>query len=453
VNRRILTLLLAALLVPSVILLAQDATPGPSTERRTETDGRSRTLTLGETVSGQVSSTRVVQRYELAASADSRYTIDLTSEDFDTYLVVYDADGVEVASNDDGGFETDSRISIFSPPADGIYTIEVTSFTAQGGFGEPPEGTFTLTVVESDIATLTLERVVRERLPIGEGVDYLFEGSAGDVVIFTVTSEAFDTVLVVTLDDVQIAFNDDSGATTDSRIGPLTLPEDGTYLVRVEAFFADEAGPYTLSAEAVSVAATVVGEPSTQAVGDTSTLAFTFDGFGGDIVDVATQGAATVAIYDAGGFELAYAEGPDPVLDTVSLPGTGTHTVVVTPASGAEAVTVTVTAGNYQALLDGTNTVALNASGETYVTFSVFADEPVEMTFVPAADDAAWDIAIELQSGDGEYIGYYAGSYGDALSFSFTPFFTGQMIVVITEYTGVQSALEVTLTRPGGRDA
>ncbi|MEI7684696.1 MAG: PPC domain-containing protein, partial [Planctomycetota bacterium] len=60
------------------------------------------------------------------------YTVKLSSGDFDAFLRIVDAQGNELANDDDSGGNLDARI-FFVPPAKGVYRIIATSF--QGGAG------------------------------------------------------------------------------------------------------------------------------------------------------------------------------------------------------------------------------------------------------------------------------------------------------------------------------
>jgi CHAT domain-containing protein/Tfp pilus assembly protein PilF len=56
-------------------------------------------------------------------------TIQLSSEEFDAYLVLVDPDGATIAENDDGAEGTNSRI-VITLPTNGIYTLLATSYAA-----------------------------------------------------------------------------------------------------------------------------------------------------------------------------------------------------------------------------------------------------------------------------------------------------------------------------------
>lgn len=84
-----------------------------------------------------------VDTHILAAEAGDLVTIDMTSEEFDTYLFVTGPDGsdFEVHNDDYGGSMSQSRILLLAP-VDGTYQIHATSY--EGG----ETGTYRLTIRE-----------------------------------------------------------------------------------------------------------------------------------------------------------------------------------------------------------------------------------------------------------------------------------------------------------------
>lgn len=81
--------------------------------------------------------------------------------------------------------------------------------------------------------------------------EHTFTGNAGQSVVITLDSEDFDTVLsVLGPDGEEIAYNDDSGNSLNSRV-IITLPTRGTYTA-VARSFSGQAGDYTLSVREAS---------------------------------------------------------------------------------------------------------------------------------------------------------------------------------------------------------
>jgi hypothetical protein len=70
--------------------------------------------------------------HTLKMAKDKTYVIELQSTDFDSYLRLEDADGKQLANDDDGGGFPNARLR-FTAPRDGEYRIIATSFNAKTG--------------------------------------------------------------------------------------------------------------------------------------------------------------------------------------------------------------------------------------------------------------------------------------------------------------------------------
>ena len=99
--------------------------------------GSSDTIRVGESVDGDLSGGS--QTVQLVLDSSRQVIIDVSSNEFDTTLTIYDEFGSEVAYNDDGGQDTDSRIDRFLDR--GTYDLVVQQYG--GGFGG---GRFTIQV-------------------------------------------------------------------------------------------------------------------------------------------------------------------------------------------------------------------------------------------------------------------------------------------------------------------
>jgi len=79
--------------------------------------------------------------------------------------------------------------------------------------------------------------------------DHTFEGSDGDDIVISMTSEDFDTWLVLTDEDEDmVAENDDGGAGFNSEI-ETELPDDGVYTIWAGSFSGEATGDYELELE------------------------------------------------------------------------------------------------------------------------------------------------------------------------------------------------------------
>lgn len=192
--------------------------------------------------------------YRFSGQEGQRIRIDMGSDDFDTYLQLFDAAHVSLAEDDDGGPEgTNSRL-IFTLPNTGVYFIEARAFTAA-------TGAYSLSISEVE------PEKAPEALPFGSTIQgevgeadstdsddrrfdaYAFRGLAGQRVQAIMRSGDFDTFLQVGRAGAEfeaLASDDDGlGEGTDSRLS-YTLPEDGDYVLRASPLGSDGEGLYAL---------------------------------------------------------------------------------------------------------------------------------------------------------------------------------------------------------------
>ena len=198
--------------------------------------------------------------YTFTGRRGERVRFTMRSRDFDAYLNVGRSDksgGFEsLDTDDDGGGGTDARVELLLP-ADGVYAIRANTLNAG------PTGAYTLQV-EQGVAPAPA--VVRP-ITVGQtltgdlgGADprledesyydlYTFQARAGDPVTATLRSSDFDAYLALGRmrgdDFEEIQSDDDHGGGTDARVSS-TLPEAGTYTLRVKSYDGGRSGAYTL---------------------------------------------------------------------------------------------------------------------------------------------------------------------------------------------------------------
>jgi hypothetical protein len=210
--------------------------------------GDAERIMTGETVEASfdksdIADNGALHRYWYRGVRGEVLVVDLTSDDFDTYLRVQDDRGREFV-DDDGGVGRNSRTS-YAFDQDGVLSIHVSSFSGSA------EGRYQLQV--SAIGTDPVADYQGELAPgsdrtyDGKWVDrYEYAGSAGETISIHLESEAFDTQLYLSGPSGRsIASDDDGGGGTNSLI-TVTLPETGTYVIYVVPFL-DAGGPYELS--------------------------------------------------------------------------------------------------------------------------------------------------------------------------------------------------------------
>jgi hypothetical protein len=170
--------------------------------------------------------------------------------DLDTTLQLLDPNGEVVAENDDRGDGTFNSQIIYAVPADGIYTVVVSSYNQAG------EGTFLLSIAIDPNATLPFVYASVEGETIGEfsgEIDdntetYEIDLAAGDILFaYTDAEDTLDTTLTLYApDEAIVAFNDDGIDGTLNSLIVYTAPADGTYTLEVAPYDDSQSGDYDL---------------------------------------------------------------------------------------------------------------------------------------------------------------------------------------------------------------
>lgn len=218
-------------------------------------------IAIGDTVEGELTegdgkseSDTPADAWRFEGREGQRVRIDMTSDDFDTYLELFDDNRVSLDEDDDGGPEgTNSRITL-TLPRTGAYVIEARAFAeATGGYS------LSLVEVEPDRAPESIAFGASLEGEIGEGDPrddddrgydaFTFSGVEGQRIQAIMRSGDFDTFLQVGKADGEFSAlaSDDDGLMegTDSRLN-FTLPEDGDYVLRALPLGSDSKGLYAL---------------------------------------------------------------------------------------------------------------------------------------------------------------------------------------------------------------
>jgi hypothetical protein len=192
--------------------------------------------------------------YRFSGREGQRIRIDMSSDAFDTYVELFDANRVSLAEDDDGAAEgTNSRLT-FTLPATGAYFVEARAFTEA-------TGAYSLSISEVDPEkapeALAFGSPVQGEIAETDSTDsddrgfdaFAFRGVAGQRVQAIMRSGDFDTYLQVGRGGIEfeaLASDDDGlGEGTDSRLS-FTLPEDGDYVLRALPLGSDGKGLYAL---------------------------------------------------------------------------------------------------------------------------------------------------------------------------------------------------------------
>ncbi|MEE9570112.1 MAG: pre-peptidase C-terminal domain-containing protein [Gammaproteobacteria bacterium] len=209
--------------------------------------------------------------YEFSGRPGQRVTIDLRSNDFDTYLILEVPNG-DQQENDDAEDTTDSLL-VSDITESGTYRIGVTSY-------EPGEsGAYRLTIDQvdasggqprqnRDVETLTVGRATTGELESGDLTldtgeyqdTYFFEGRAGQSVSVEMTSSDFDTYVGLVTPAGDVIENDDFEGSTSRSVVELNLTETGRYRVMATSYTHAEIGRYRLTVNTQAASSTPVGE-------------------------------------------------------------------------------------------------------------------------------------------------------------------------------------------------
>jgi hypothetical protein len=380
---RILMLLVLLLGIPAT-LLAQDS------------------IAVGDSVSGEAEGADV--EYTIDLTAGETVDIDLQSDDFDTLVRVVDADGNEVAEDDDGGESGLNSLLTLEAPEDGTYTILVTSF-----FGDP-EGAYTLSVSGSTDGG--------GNVPSGEGdlqvgdsitedasgnVEYTISLEEGQSISIGVTSDDFDTYLDVLDSDGEIVASDDDGGEGFNSLLAFTAPDSDVYTLLIRSFAGDADGTFTLTVEegtggsgggtadggTIEYGQTIEVDPA----GATSSI-FTFEGEEGDVIDLyaVSQGSedSRLYLYGPDGVEVAQDDdgggSSNPYIRRFVLPESGTYQIDL-QGFGEAALNEPL-----DLTLEQTELIEITADG---VTISLGTTISTEVLAFEATDDTAYLLSVE----------------------------------------------------------
>lgn len=192
-----------------------------------------------------------MQDTTFTGEADDLIYITQRSEDFDSYLILLDDMGNELAYNDDSSSGLDSAIGPFRLPYTGSYTVRSSSYD----------------YMELDSAiggryTLIIEPVRLEALPLNQDlvVEFIggtitrffeFDAALGDKLNIRVDSGGSLDTLVELLgpEGEIIAGDDDSGAGYDPELLNVPISSSGRYTLLVQTFTPGDEGHVRLRVE------------------------------------------------------------------------------------------------------------------------------------------------------------------------------------------------------------
>lgn len=213
------------------VLLVTTATPVIAETHTGTLEAGDKTLDGGE----------FVDSYPFEAKVGQRFIITMTSDDFDTYLLVHSPTD-QVTENDDAG--PGSQIEIIASE-EGTWKVGATSYAP----GET--GAYEVVIEPGPVARV---KVIEGRLDNSDAT--ALKGELYDTHTVSVPAEGesyveltalgFDGFLVVESTSGQVWRNDDAGSVTLSRIGPISGGDAGSLTVHVTSLDPGEVGAYDL---------------------------------------------------------------------------------------------------------------------------------------------------------------------------------------------------------------
>lgn len=407
-------------------------------------------LSIGDTVSGELSAGQPTAEYTFEGEAGQLVSITVTSDDFDTYLTLEDSTGYSLVTDDDSAGNLDSRIGTFSLPSNGTYTIIVESY--DGLYGG-----FELSLVAATVETLDFGQIVDGELSADSPTQvYVFSGTEGDVISISLSSSAFDTYLTLTAsgDGYPLVENDDGSGSTDSLIGPYTLPQDGDYLVTVSSYDGTGVGSFSLTLERATLIPIAYDDTVEAEFGDdASSVYYSFEGAIGDIIDIEVDSPVdtSLAITGPDGYRFFTdadgGAGYNPEALHLILNQEGTYIILLQSAvpgdSGTASLTLTKSAA--RSLNDGPQEVRLTDTVyQDVLTYEGTAGETVRLTVELASSSGSSSPSITV-SQDGVTVATLNAGYVGAASIEFTVPADGQLTIQVSDYSYTSLVLRVSI--------
>jgi len=240
-------------------------------------------IQVGQTVRGQLTAgdpllrtdSSYYQRWVLPLEAGRTVTVDLASDDFDSYLLVTRGRGQKLVENDDGGGGCNARVAYTATDdhpvrlvvnsAGKLQTGRFTLRVADGAQPVEPKGTCRFRTLRQQAEARAVTAAGARQIRVGETLPgqittsdslypdttyyqfWQFAPRARQQVTIDLASDEFDPVLILRGLDTTVV-NNNGGPGCDARVS-LTFPETGPYtiLVNTTSDPPRQTGRFTLS--------------------------------------------------------------------------------------------------------------------------------------------------------------------------------------------------------------
>jgi hypothetical protein len=328
-----------------------------------------------------LSSGEYADPYSIDVRAGQRIVIDLSSSDFDTYVVLKQPNGNQTDNDDYEGSQQRSHLEEVANES-GEWEVLVTSFEE----GEAGSYQLTISVTEAVATGGTRSRFESgtlgsgdQTLSTGEFADvHSFQGSRGEQVVVDLRSSDFDPYVILRMPNQEQQENDDHEGDASRSLLSLTLPEDGRYDITVTSYREGESGSYDLridQEERGSVAAGARVERGSLAKGDETLRSgeyadvFEFEGRPGQQLQLDLTSTAFdtyVILKDPAGGQSENDDADRPGHSAIesNLSESGTYRVLVTSYEVGET-------GDYELSIDLGGAAATTSPGRDVATLAI----------------------------------------------------------------------------------
>ncbi|MBC7872118.1 MAG: PPC domain-containing protein [Chitinophagaceae bacterium] len=304
-------------------------------------------IAYGQTISGTIGSNAPEFRYTFEANAGDVIDIALEamSGDLDSFLILLDSNGNEIAEDDDGGAEGfNSLLRGFTIPENGTYTIIATRYqqgTSAGDFELTLNSSNPVVTIESGAISYG-ERVTGLLNATIFEQRYTFAAESGDVIGIQMNAITGDLdPFIILLDEAgnQLVDNDDDPESDglNSYLRDFTIPEAGTYTIVAQRYNGAQGsseGRYELT-----LTSDTPFEEASSAISDTQLARFyKFEGEANQIVTISMEATSgnldpLLILLDPAGREIARNDDQEQgdlnsLIDNITLPETGVYTII-----------------------------------------------------------------------------------------------------------------------------
>ncbi len=314
------------------------------TSAQTQSDDQ---IAYGQTISGTIGNNAPEFRYTFEANAGDVVNIELkaTSGDLDSFLILLDSNGDQLAEDDDGGAEGfDSFLRSFTMPESGIYTIVATRYqtgTSAGDFELTLNSGSPVVIVPSGAMSYG-ERVAGLLNDVTFEQRYTFTADAGDVIGIQMNAITgnLDTFIIL-LDEAgnQLIDNDDDpqGDGLNAYLRDFTISEAGTYTIVAQRYNGAQGsseGRFELT-----LTSNRPFESVSSAISETQSVRFyTFAGEANQTITLSMEATSgnldpLLILLNPDGREIARNDDQqqgnlNSLIDNVTLPETGVYTII-----------------------------------------------------------------------------------------------------------------------------